>query len=381
MTTPRHATFAILVAAALVAAPGAALARTKLVALPARDSIHLNLDHPTQSLVTEERVLNLQQGNNHVDFSWQGVQIDPATIQIQALDHPDAVKVINVSFPPGENALVWNIYSPEAAQERMRIHYLLSGLQRTVSYRQHVAVDEKQARLESRYRLVNRSGEDFDRARITVGYGRPWTADLRSGEAREITMFDAAVPVQKMYIYHAPSQREQTPLYYLLRNTDEWGLGEFKLAGGKMRFFQTDPQGSVIFLGEDWLEKLPVKEKAELSLGVARDVVVKRNVLKDERTNIKRSQDGKRIVLSDRVVQVRYEIENFKEDPVTVKIVEPMRDNWKVTDLKGGLKNRHERKDNATLEIFVDLPAGGEKQTVDLHYIQRNQLQQAPRRR
>ena len=127
----------------LAATVSAAWARTKLVALPAREVIYLNLEHPAQSLVTEERVLNLQKGNNQVDFSWQGVSIDPATIQFQALDSPAAVKLINVSYPPDENALVWDIYSPEARQERVRIYYLLSGLNREISYRQRVAADEK----------------------------------------------------------------------------------------------------------------------------------------------------------------------------------------------------------------------------------------------
>ena len=89
------------------------------------------------------------------NFSWQGVQIDPATIQFEILDAPGLVKLINVSYPPGENALVWNVYSPESRQERVRIYYLLSGLERTVSYRQNAAADEKTAALECKYKINN----------------------------------------------------------------------------------------------------------------------------------------------------------------------------------------------------------------------------------
>ena len=138
----RFTIISILLAIIAISSPPA-FARTKLVALPPRQALALNLDHPASSLITEERVLNLQKGNNQVDFSWQGVQIDPATIQFEVLDNPGAVKLINVSYPPAENALVWNIYSPETRQERVRIYYLLSGLERTVSYRQNVAADEK----------------------------------------------------------------------------------------------------------------------------------------------------------------------------------------------------------------------------------------------
>jgi hypothetical protein len=359
----------------LIAMGVPAQARTKLVALPNRDVIRLNLDHPSESLVTEERVLDLQQGNNHVDFSWQGVQIDPSTIQLQALDHPGTVKLINIAYPPGENALVWNLYAPTAGQERVRIYYLLGGLERVVSYRQLASADEKTAHLDCRYRLANRSGEDLSDVRVNVGIGSPWTTDLRDGEAREMALFDAALPVKKMYIYTVPSDREQSPLFYRIVNDTESGLGNFKLPSGKMRIFQTDSKGSSVFLGEDWMPELPVKEKADLALGMARDVVVKRNVVQIENENIRRSQDGSRIVLADRKVHVRYEIENFKNASVTLKIVEPMKDNWTVDKLTGGAKAVWERKDNATLEESIDLPPKGEKQTVDLYYTQKNQLQ------
>ena len=356
----------------LLIAAGAS-ARTKLAALPTRDTMHLDLQHPTESLVTEERVLSLQKGNNHVDFSWQGVQIDSATIQFEVLDQPDKVRLISVAYPPGENALVWNVYSPEARQERVRIHYLLRGLERTVSYRQVVAADEKSAALDCRYRLLNRSGEDLSDARIDTGLGDAWTTALRDGEAREVTMFGAGLPVEKQYIYRAPSARKQTPLYYLVRNQKDWNLGRFKLPAGKMRFHMKAPSGSSIFLGEDWLEDLPVKEKDELTLGVARDVVVERQVY-DVNTRVLRRTAQGRVTLSDKTTQLRYTIENFKDEPVTVKIVEPMRDNWEVKSLKGAAKSRWERDSNSELHLFIDLPAKGKKQIVDLVYEQKNQI-------
>jgi hypothetical protein len=104
--------------------------RIKLVALPDRDATIIRLDNPYASLVEEERVLTLQKGVNKVDFSWKGVRIDPDSIRLRVLSHPEAVQLLSVSFPPNEAALVWEIVSPEGWEERVRISYLLSGIDR-----------------------------------------------------------------------------------------------------------------------------------------------------------------------------------------------------------------------------------------------------------
>ncbi len=90
----------------LVTAASVARARTKLVALPERDATIIRLDNPAATLIEEERVLTLQKGLNKVDFSWKAVSIDADSIRLTVLDHPEEVKLLNVSYPPGEAALV-----------------------------------------------------------------------------------------------------------------------------------------------------------------------------------------------------------------------------------------------------------------------------------
>jgi RNA polymerase sigma factor (sigma-70 family) len=111
------------------------LARVKLVALPDRDAVTVRLDNPAATLVEEERVLTLQQGINKIDFSWQGVQIDENSIRIKVLSHPEQVTLLSVSYPPNEPALVWRIHSEEAVEEKVRISYLLAGIDRLVTYK------------------------------------------------------------------------------------------------------------------------------------------------------------------------------------------------------------------------------------------------------
>src|SRR5437773_117000 len=102
---------------AILALTTSAFARVKLVALPERARVVVSLSHPDATLVEEERVLTLQKGVNHVDFSWAGVNIDPSSIQVRMLGHPDKVLVLNTSYPPNENALVWEVSSPAAQEE------------------------------------------------------------------------------------------------------------------------------------------------------------------------------------------------------------------------------------------------------------------------
>ncbi|MHC4112926.1 MAG: hypothetical protein ACYSUY_17765, partial [Planctomycetota bacterium] len=105
----------------LLVCVGIAQARIKLVALPERAATVIRLDNPQWTLIEEERVLTLQKGLNKVDFSWKGVSIDADSIRLKALDHPDKVILISVSYPPNEAALVWDISSDSDYAETVRI--------------------------------------------------------------------------------------------------------------------------------------------------------------------------------------------------------------------------------------------------------------------
>src|ERR1051325_8361600 len=119
----------------LVALGVSAYARVKMVALPERARVVVSLNNPDATLVEEERVLTLQKGVNKVDFSWRDVNIDAASIQVRMLGHPAKVSVLNTSYPPNENAVIWELSSPAAQEERVRISYLLTGLNRDIVYK------------------------------------------------------------------------------------------------------------------------------------------------------------------------------------------------------------------------------------------------------
>ena len=145
--------YTLVLAATLLAAAPNVMARVKLVALPERARVVVSLNNPEATLVEEERLITLQKGVNKVDFSWRGVNIDASSIQVRALNTPDKVVVLNTSYPPNENALIWEISSPASQEERVRISYLLSGLNREVVYKAVAEPDEKALVLRNYLRL------------------------------------------------------------------------------------------------------------------------------------------------------------------------------------------------------------------------------------
>src|ERR1700677_1970008 len=121
-------------------------ARIKLITLPPRERVEVQLDNPNATLVEEERIVPLVKGENQVDFSWANTQIDPNTIVFRviapvggnALD----VKVLSVSYPPNEAALVWSVGSSDSGSARVRISYVLGNLNKSFNYRAVASHDE-----------------------------------------------------------------------------------------------------------------------------------------------------------------------------------------------------------------------------------------------
>ncbi len=64
----RSRNLALWLAVAVVSAlPSTALARIKLITLPARERVEIQLDNPNATLVEEERIVPLVRGVNQVD--------------------------------------------------------------------------------------------------------------------------------------------------------------------------------------------------------------------------------------------------------------------------------------------------------------------------
>jgi hypothetical protein len=361
---------------AVLALASAAQGRIKLVALPQRAATVIRLDNPAATLIEEERVLTLQEGVNQVDFSWKGVSIDMDSIRLVVLSHPDQVTLLNVSYPPNEAALVWEIGSGQAWEETVRISYLLSNIDRLVSYKALADQPETQVDLKSYLILRNFSGEDFDLARVQLDYGEAFEQGIAHEETKQLLFFEQPqVPIAKVWTFDAaqrpwdPEKLDQNvgiPVSYRIFNDEKSGLGQTALWGGKARLFQDDGHESTIFLGEDVTGMVPVGEKTELYIGDSRDIKVTQRMMEARKTNVRRD-NKQNIVLYDQDVLINAQIENFKDQPAVLTVVEHIPGQWEM--LETNLE--YKRKDAFTLEYDIALAAQA-KQDLVLQYRQRN---------
>jgi len=402
------------VAVACLSGARPALARIKLVTLPVRERVEIQLDNPNATLVEEERIVTLLQGTNQIDFSWSNTAIDKGTIQFRVVemplrearddDHPsmvrpdgrvEMIRVINVAYPPGENALIWEVFAEEPFAARVRISYLISNLSRSFNYRAVAEHDESTLTLRKYVRLDNFSGEEFGDSGIWAGFGKYFHREVGMNEAKELLIWKfLKVPIEKTYTFDwwtcqpVPEQPDQryVEMRYVLHNDEEHELGQFPLQFGKVRIFQKDGRGGEAFIGEDWGAFTPVDDEMKLYLGLARDVVVRRKVARNDRHNVHGNLYHQEVVLE-------YEIENFKNSPLVLDINEDMnrlRDSlcghkdhdaqWEIVRQGTSIGQAQiEREDSRTVRFHIPLDAAPEGEAevepvkVTVHLFLRNE--------
>ncbi len=357
------------------ALPPEALARIKLTTLPVRERVEIQLDHPQIALVEEERIVPLVKGVNQLDFSWANTRIDPDTLVLRILapppDQPLEANVLSVSYPPGETALVWAVSANASGAARVRISYVLGGLGKTFHYRALAGRDEKTLELTQWLRVNNNANEAYDSAQVWAGVGERFEKPLGLSETKEVRLGHfPSVPVRKTYTcdpvefgyLDGARDKLKVPMHYVVKNAGG-SLGKEPLPEGKARIFQDDGKGGGAFLGEDRGAFTAPDDELKLYLGLARDIAVRRTVDRSERQRIAGN-------LYRYDVTLKYEIENFKDAPVTLDIAESVRqirdairggDNsgldpeWRLGD--GTLHNPDPEKSDADKLLFhVDLP-------------------------
>jgi hypothetical protein len=219
--------------------------------------------------------------------------------------------------------------------------------------------------------LRNFSGESFELAGFQLSNAQTLDKSIKDGETKRILFqTDHALPLKKIFIFDAgkqpwePDKQDNNvgiPVYYELANSESGKMGKNALWNGKFRIFQDDGNNNSIFLGEDQARFTPVDQSMELYVGDSNDLVVTQRKTSHEKINIRRNNKD-RIVLYDDRVTMQIEIENFKNTPASLKILEPMEGEWEIN------KSSHEyhRKNSKQMEYEITVPAN---KTVTVQYI------------
>ena len=313
-------------------------AEVKLTTLPDRERVVVRFEDNGRVLVEELRTLTLDQGSTAVNFTWLGVNIDRASIQMLGVSGV-TFNVIRATYPPGQgNSLSWDVSSKAAGPAQVRISYLLDGLSREVALRAVISEEKSELSLRVFQRLINQSGEGYDQASLQAAFGDLRDSPLASGETRQqLAAKFLSVPFAKRYTYD-PAEGERVSVAYILRNSVEGKLGSGILPAGKVRMFMQTGT-SEAFLGEDWAKPTALGEELALHIGDTKDLTVRRAPMTMRKDVVQRDHQNKP-ALSHHLQDLRFEVENFTGDLKTIELVERLSGEWEISDPKQILEKR-----------------------------------------
>jgi len=297
-------------------------------------------------------------------------------------------------------ALRLQVQAPNEGNAALTVSYLTGGLDWDADY---IAVlrGENALKLECWATVTNQTGLTFPNARVSlatgvappesvqVAFGRAESFEWRDrpavgaiarrivpqplGEvytyplAQPVSIQDARqsrlllheapqVPVQKRYIYRAPSlwanaapgigkevRRDKAEVSLVLENRKEHGLG-IPLPNGSVRLYETDSNGTPRYLGTASLSATPVNQKITLQVGQAFDITGEWQPLRQK-------------VLGRGKVEyeVQITLRNAKSQPVQVLVVQPFGGGWTILNST----QPYTRASATAAQWTLKVPAGG----------------------
>jgi hypothetical protein len=315
------------------------------------------------------------------------------------LDHPGTVVLPqmpeNLVAKP---SLVWVVNSSGEAKE-LEATYLTGGITWSADYVATLAKDEESLDLSGWVTMHNQSGATYANAvlKLVAGevnvvqrdidingdgvvqmdslgyignrlglpkeesfaeyhlYTMPRKTTIKNNETKQLALLAAGgVPCTRKYEFRGSEQYYSAPLpepmservgvFVEFENKEAAKLG-MPLPAGVVRVYQEDTEGAMQFAGEDSIKHTPKDEKVTLKLGNAFDVV-------GERTQT----EFKTIFPSVNEISYEIKLRNHKEKDVTVDVVEPMPENWRITQKSMDF----EKKDARTLIFHAAAPKNGE---------------------
>lgn len=144
-----------------------------LATVPERDEVQLTIYNSEDlTLVRERRRISFKPGPNPLQFSWANTLIDPTSVELRFASHPEQLLLLDTTFPHDRpQSLVWNVQSDGSVQASVEISYFTSGITWDADYRVIAAADASVGAITGFVRVLNRSGEDYENARVRLVVG------------------------------------------------------------------------------------------------------------------------------------------------------------------------------------------------------------------
>jgi hypothetical protein len=321
-------------------------------------------------------------------------------------------------------ALDWILYSPQAAKFDAELSYISGGLSWTSDYNIIAPDTGDTMDLVGWVTLDNKSGKQFDHARIKLMAGdvnkvQPRTADtfvmsgagggmiggapqvtektfedyhlyslpqpttIHDRETKQVEFLRASgIQSKRLYLYDGAQLPANTynqyqdlrnqPQYGTQSNPHVWIMREFvnntanhlgmPLPAGRVRFYRQDQDGQVEFTGENQIQHTAKDETLRIYTGNAFDITGERKQTKFV-SNMRPPMNGSGSVDESFEIKLR----NHKTEAATVRVVEHLYrwSNWTITDESA----THRQTDSKTIEYDVTLQPNEERTvTYTAHY-------------
>ncbi|MGO8746637.1 MAG: hypothetical protein ACLQNE_11670 [Thermoguttaceae bacterium] len=145
-----------------------------LSTVPSRDSVQLTIYNSEDlTLVRETRKVSFKKGDNPLQFSWANTLIDPTSVRLKFVTHPEKLDLLDTTFPHTKpQMLYWNVQSETDGEATVEITYFTSGISWSADYVCIANPDETEIGFEGFVRVFNNSGEEYENAQVRLVVGK-----------------------------------------------------------------------------------------------------------------------------------------------------------------------------------------------------------------
>jgi len=352
-------------------------------------------------LVEELETVDLPVGRTSVRIDFVRGNADVTSLEVVPLDHPAEVRVVALERRNELPSTTFvELESTAAVTERLRIGYAAHGLATGVRYQLVLDAANRRLDLVQEMDVNNYSGETFELAAVqsvfgslttvssgAVLHGRapdpapggtpglpvpPLRQDLADstvisfGEPvalptgvviGRVTLEKSAVPLSIEYRFDAHAAGGRVTRRLKVANGEGQGLGGVTLQPGGLRLDERIGEHRQRFLLAGALGHLPPGKELELDAGVADDLFVERELMDLARTDLVLGEYNRALISYTVEESYRLKIRNHSGEARSLLVTEHVAGTSTFEVVESSVPAT--RKDQSTVELRVEVPAGG----------------------
>ncbi len=396
----------VLVLVGIIFCVYSALAHISFSTISSTSRVIVTIYEENLSFIREQHCVNLKAGLNKIQFSWSETWIDPSSINLEILQHPQEVRVKEVVVEEGKDFIIWGIESSQDLRELVEISYFTRDLFWEAGYDAEVNLEEDSiSSLKGWVKIENNSGKDYREAEVILISGSVHLLKEKKGEEKKKVLKTIALKKSKDIGMEAAQpqviEKEKISEYHLFRikgksdlenkkkvkltffaskeipleafycfNLSKWGSQvvkfykfknkeEFPLPPGLIRIWQKQIDETLNYLGEDKIKYTSSNGKVKINLDSTCKVKVDRKLKDYIRSGLQFSLRGDLIEYRE---EEKYQLtlQNFLKKAVKLKIREEISGEWDF--LRSNIIPS--KKEAGALEFLLNISPEDEKEII-----------------